>query len=170
MSDEVHSEPAGQQASKTPAHLHPLSAAYSAVARAWTWLQANVPPTLSRWTSFVVANFNTLVVKLPWAIVVIFVVAIVIRGLTEHVTVIEPLSVPKELEDRGYTPEVAGKRMRDAVDRFASSVNTAMKNPEIALPGELPNIVVPTVGISLDAIVASIRTLLRSTRSRSVTG
>src|ERR1700686_2813553 len=104
MSDEVHSEPAGQQASKTPAHLHPLSAAYSAVARAWAWLQANVPPTLSRWTSFVVANFNTLVVKLPWAIVVIFVVAIVIRGLTELGPVIEPLSVPKELEDRGYTP------------------------------------------------------------------
>jgi hypothetical protein len=78
--------------------------------------------------------------------------------------------VPKELEERGYTPEVAGKRMRDAIGRFASSVNTAMKNPEIAMPGELPNIVVPTVGISLDAIVASIRTLLRSTRSRSVTG
>ena len=126
---------------------------------------------LSRWTRFVVANFNTLVVKLPWAIVVIFVVAIVIRGLTEHVTG-DPAAVGAEGndEDRGYTPEVAGKRMRDAVDRFASSVNTAMKNPEIALPGKLPNIVVPTVGISLDAIVSSIRTLLRSTPSRSVTG
>src|ERR1700722_5757259 len=170
MSDEVRSAPAGQQDFKAPAHLHPLTAAFGAAAQAWTWLRTNARPLLSRWTNFVVANFNTLVVKLPWGIVVVFVVAIVIRGLTEHVTVIEPLSVPKELEDRGYTPEVAGKRMRDAVDRFASSVNTAMKNPEIALPGELPNIVVPTVGISLDAIVASIRTLLRSTRSRSITG
>ena len=170
MSDEVRSAPAGQQDFKAPAHLHPLTAAFGAAAQAWTWLRSNARPLLSRWTNFVVANFNTLVVKLPWAIVVVFVVAIVIRGLTEHVTVIEPLSVPKELEDRGYTPEVAGKRMRDAVNRFASSVNTSMKNPEIALPGELPNIVVPTVGLSLDAIVASIRTLLRSTRSRSVTG
>src|ERR1700719_171416 len=140
MSDELHSEPAGQQESKTPAHLHPLTSAYRAVARAWAWLRATVPPTLSRWTSFVVANFNTLVVKLPGAIIVIFILWMVIRGLTEHVTVIEPLSVPKQLEDRGYTPEVAGKHMRDAIDKFASSVNTAMKNPEIALQGELPNI------------------------------
>lgn len=140
------------------------------MARAWRWLRANVPPTLSRWARFVVANFNTLVVKLPSAIVVIFIIAIVVRGLTGHVTVIEPLSVPKELEDRGYTPEVAGKHLRDAVDRFATAVNTTMKSPEIALQGELPNIVVPTVGISLDAIVASMRTLLRSTRSRSVAG
>ena len=170
MSDEVHSKPAGRRDIETPAHLHPLTAVYRAVAQAWTWLRSKGPPLLSRCTKFIIDNFNTLVVKLPWAIVVIFVLLIVVRGLTEHVTVIEPLSVPKELEERGYTPEVAGKRMRDAIGRFASSVNTAMKNPEIAMPGELPNIVVPTVGISLDAIVASIRTLLRSTRSRSVTG
>jgi tetratricopeptide (TPR) repeat protein len=170
MSDEVHSAPAGQQESKTPAHLHPLSAAYSAVARAWTWLRSQGPPLLSRCTKFIVHNFNTLVVKLPGAIIVVFILWMVIRGLTEHVTVIEPLSVPKQLEDRGYTPEVAGKHMRDAIDKFASAVNTTMKNPEIALQGELPNIVVPTVGISLDAIVASIRTMLRSTRSRSITG
>lgn len=170
MSDEVHSAPADQQESKTPAHLHPLSAAYSAVARAWTWLRSQGPPLLSRGTKFIVHNFNTLVVKLPGAIIVVFILWMVIRGLTEHVTVIEPLSVPKQLEDRGYTPEVAGKHMRDAIEKFASAVNTTMKNPEIALQGELPNIVVPTVGISLDAIVASIRTMLRSTRSRSITG
>ena len=170
MSDEVHSEPAGRQASKAPAHWHPLSAAYSAVARAWSWLRSQGPPLLSRCTKFVVHNFNTLVVKLPGAIIVIFIFWMIIRGLTEHVTVIEPLSVPRQLEDRGYTPEVAGKHMRDAIDKFASAVNTTMKTPEIALQGELPNIVVPTVGISLDAIVASIRTMLRSTRSRSITG
>ena len=171
MSDEVHSEPAGQQASKAPAHYwHPLSAASSAVARAWSWLRSQGPPLLSRCTKFIVHNFNTLVVKLPGAIIVIFIFWMIIRGLTEHVTVIEPLSVPRQLEDRGYTPEVAGKHMRDAIDKYASAVNTTMKTPEIALQGELPNIVVPTVGISLDAIVASIRTMLRSTRSRSITG
>ena len=71
MSDEVHTTPAGQPESETPARLHPLTAAHRAAARAWTGLCSKGPPMLSRWTSFVVANFNTLVVKLPWAIVVI---------------------------------------------------------------------------------------------------
>ena len=119
---------------------------------------------------FVFANFTHIVVTLPWAVVVVFISAIVIQGLTENVTVIEPLSVPKDLAERGYTPEVAGKRLRDAVIEYAGSASTAMTGPEIALHGESPNIVVPSVGISLDAVVSSIRTLLRITRSRSITG
>jgi hypothetical protein len=116
------------------------------------------------------ANFTRIIVTLPWAIVVIFISAIVFHGLIEHVTVIEPLSVPKDLAERGYTPEVAGKRLHDAIIEYGSLAKTSMKNPELALHGELPNIVVPGVGISLDAVVSSIRTLLHSTRSRSITG
>src|SRR5580704_613328 len=143
MLDEVAAKPPVQDDAKSPAGAR--------VARAGAWLRANGPGFLARGAQFVGRNFNTLIVKLPWAIVVVFVLWIVVRGLTEHVTVIEALSVPKDLEDRGYTPEVAGKHLRDAVDKFAKSVNTTMRNPEIALQGELPNIVVPSVGISLDA-------------------
>ena len=45
-----------------------------------------------------------------------------------------------------------------------------MSTLDIALHGEAPNIVVPGVGLSIDAIVFSVRTLLRITRSKSITG
>src|SRR5579862_5827491 len=162
MLDEVAKGPAGHPDVKPAASAH--------TAQSWAWLKSDGASLVSRGTRFFGDNFNTLIVKLPMTIVVVAIIAILVQGLTAHVTVIEALSVPSELQERGYTPEVAGKRLRDAIDKFASSVNTTMKNPEIALQGELPDIVVPSVGISLDAIEASLRTLLRSTRSRSITG
>jgi tetratricopeptide (TPR) repeat protein len=122
--------------------------------------------------------------RLLWLFVVIVVTTIVVQGLTQHATVIEPISVPKSLADSGYTPEVAGRRLRDAIFRFATTLNTAPKNPDaqsnaaeynfgvsgFALQGDLPNIIVPTVGISLDAVVTTMRSLLHSTRSKNISG
>ena len=122
--------------------------------------------------------------RLLWLFVVIVVATIVVQGLTQHATVIEPISVPKSLADSGYTPEVAGRRLRDAIFQFATTLNTVPKNPDgqsntsesnfgvsgFTLQGDLPNIIVPTVGISLDAVVTTMRSLLHSTRSKSISG
>jgi tetratricopeptide (TPR) repeat protein len=108
--------------------------------------------------------------KLPWIAAIVVVAAILIRGLTEHVTVIHALSVPETLQTKGFTPEVAGHRLRDALADYVRSAKTHMRSPDIALHDELPDIVVPSVGISLDAVMSTIRTLLRSTRSRTISG
>jgi tetratricopeptide (TPR) repeat protein len=134
------------------------------------WLFANVPRLFLVVASFVYQNFSGFLAKGLWATAGVVIAAIVIRGLTERVTVIEPISVPKTLAERGYTPDVAAQRLQDAMRKFAGSANTHMRQPEIALHAELPNIVVPTVGISLDAIMSTIRTLFRSTRSQSIGG
>jgi tetratricopeptide (TPR) repeat protein len=118
----------------------------------------------------ILQGFYTFISRLPWAIAVIAIVALLIRGLTEYVTIIEPISVPKALADSGYTQEVAAKRLRDAMVGFVTAVNARMNQPEMALNSELPNVVVPTVGVSLDAVMSSLRTLLRITRTRSVSG
>jgi Tfp pilus assembly protein PilF len=115
-------------------------------------------------------NFYSIITKLPWAIAAFTIIALVIRGLTEHVTVIEPIMVPKVLAESGYTQEVAARRLRDAMATFVASANTRMDQPEVALNSELPNVVVPTVGISLDAFMSSMRTLLRITRTQSIAG
>jgi tetratricopeptide (TPR) repeat protein len=120
--------------------------------------------------SFVYENFSSFVARLLWTSAGLVIAAIIVQGLMQHVTVIEPLSVPKALADRGYSSDVAAQRFRDAMTGFAASVNTHMKQSEVALHAELPNIVVPTVGISLDAVMASVRTLFRSTRSQSLGG
>lgn len=125
---------------------------------------------LKQIATYIFQNFYSFVSKLLWVAAIFVVVAIVIQGLTKHATVIQPLSVPETLVKSGYTPEVAGNRMRDALLEFVKSANTHAKSPDIALHGELPDIVVPSVGISLDAIMSTIRTLLRSTRSRTVSG
>jgi Flp pilus assembly protein TadD len=104
------------------------------------------------------------------ACAIIIVGTIVFQGLTQHATVINPLSVPKQLSERGFTDEVAAHRLRDAEADYVKNASSHMSGPELALHGDLPNIIVPTVGISLDAVVSTVHTLMRTTRSRTVSG
>jgi hypothetical protein len=119
--------------------------------------------------SFFGALYN-LASKLLWIFVVFVVVTILFQGVTYRSTVIDSISVPKSLADSGYTSDVAAGRLRDAMLKFATDANTQMKGPEVALHGDLPDIIVPTVGISINAVTTTIRTLFRFTRSRSLAG
>jgi tetratricopeptide (TPR) repeat protein len=139
-------------------------------APAWHRPVAAAASMLRAAAQFVLRNYNDFFTKLPWAVVIVIIVAILIRGLTERVTVIQPLSVPQGLAEHGYTPEVAGGRLRDALAEFIEAAQSHMHSPEIAMPGELPDIAVPSVGVSLDAIMSSVRTLLGITRSRTISG
>src|SRR5208282_3807968 len=103
-------------------------------------------------------------------IVVIVVATLLIQELTERTVAIEPIFVPKELADKGYAPDVAARRLRDAVNRFVARALASMKGPEIALRGDVPDIVVPTVGISIDSIATAMRGFLHSNRHRSISG
>jgi hypothetical protein len=134
------------------------------------WVQVRSPSLIWRGTIFVLGWAYALVSKLPIIIAIVVIGTIIVQGLTQHATVVNPISVPKELADRGYTPDVAGHRLRDAMTEYTNRYHSSKKNPEVALSGDQPTIVVPTVGISLDAVVSSMRTLLRSTRSRSISG
>jgi hypothetical protein len=138
--------------------------------RVWAWVWPQDPK--SKWptvTSLSATAYN-FVVKVPWVIAIAVIVIIVVQGLTQSTTVIEPISVPKDLSDSGYTAEVAARRLRDAIQKYSADASSSMKGPAIAMHGELPTVVVPTVGISLDAIVTSVRTVLHSTRSRTISG
>ena len=134
------------------------------------WVRLSQPRAILHGLAVMVAWLHAMLLKLPLLVVIIVLATIVIQGLTQHATVIDPISVPRDLADSGYTAEVASHRLRDAVTDFMNGVNSRMSNPDIALHGDLPKIVVPAVGISLDAIVASIRTLMHGTRSRTVSG
>lgn len=99
-------------------------------------------------------------------------IVLIVDGLTSKVTVIEPIAVPKALADAGYTPEVAGHRLRDALEQLADAVRDEStvdeKNAansilahDIAARDELPDFVVPQIGLSLSAIISSIRSVAR---------
>jgi tetratricopeptide (TPR) repeat protein len=118
-----------------------------------------------------IGNFFALI---SFAVFVVCLVLIV-QDLNRDVTVIEPIAVPKALADSGYTPEVAGHRMRDALDALQQLVNAEPESPlvdeqnkanqilahSVAARDELPDFVVPQIGLSLSAIVSSIRSVLQ---------
>jgi tetratricopeptide (TPR) repeat protein len=110
------------------------------------------------------------VIKLIWIAACIILVAFVLQDLSKDLVIIEPISVPRVLADNGYTPEVAGRRLRDALDEYALEAGSVMKGPTISPRDELPNIVVPKIDISLDTILSSIRTILHYRDRLDVSG
>jgi tetratricopeptide (TPR) repeat protein len=95
-----------------------------------------------------------------------------------------PVAVPKGLQERGYTADVATTRLRDAVDKVIASANTSLpaaydyinttiatpKNPNFALHEDFPDLVVPTVGLSLETVAAYIRMFFHIERRRNISG
>ena len=108
--------------------------------------------------------------KLLWIILAVVIVIFVAQDLSNNLVAIEPISVPKVLSESGYTAEVASRRLRDAIDAYAVKVGSRMGNPNVAPRDELPNIVVPKIGVSLETIASSIRSLLHFGNRQTVSG
>jgi len=149
-----------------------LQALFKRVRSQAFWAHLIEPRSVWRALGAVVGWLHMASVRLPWLVAILVVAIILIQGLTQHATVIDPISVPRELADKGYTADVAGQRLRDAMTDYMRAANThmSMSQAELAMRGDLPKIVVPGAGISLDAVIASLRTLLRGTRTKTVTG
>lgn len=74
--------------------------------------------------------------------------ALLTKELTQHRLYIEPISVPKLMIENGYTPDVAARRLRDAINRVVTAAESIKHGPNVSLHGDQPDIVVPTVGIA----------------------
>jgi hypothetical protein len=60
------------------------------------------------------------VIALSWIVIFIVIGVLVVEELARDVVTIEPISVPKTLAENGYTPEVASRRLHDAITHYAS--------------------------------------------------
>jgi len=112
------------------------------------------------------------VVGLSWIVIFVVIGVLVVEDLSRDVVTIEPIAVPKTLADNGYTPEVASHRLRDAINHYAS-VNRAaslIEELNIAPSDELPDFVIPQIGLSLNAVVSSIRSVLHYGTGRRISG
>jgi len=152
-----------------------------------------VAQVLSRWQYFktflhnavswiadktTVGNFFALISLL----VFLGIAVLIFQDLTHDVAIIEPIAVPKALADSGYTPEVTGHRLRDALDALQQLVDAEPESSQVdetnaansilahnvAARDELPDFVVPQIGLSLSAIVSSIRSVLHYTKGGNV--
>jgi tetratricopeptide (TPR) repeat protein len=132
--------------------------------------------TAFRWVAktATIGNFVTVI----WVGLSVMICWLIAQDLMRDVVTIEPISVPKALSDSGYTPEVAGHRLRDALNSYASRSRTGPFADEsnsnldlnIADRSELPDFVVPQIGLSLNALVSSMRSVLHYRSGPTISG
>jgi tetratricopeptide (TPR) repeat protein len=73
--------------------------------------------------------------------------------LIRHQTVIQPISVPQPMTEAGISPEIAARRLQDALNRIAEEAATISdKGLAVSMSADAPEIVVPTVGISMSTV------------------
>jgi tetratricopeptide (TPR) repeat protein len=117
-------------------------------------------------------------VRLIWVFASVFIIIFIVQNLFRDLVIIEPISVPKAFSERGYTPEVASDRLSDALFKFATGSGSSMNYSNTALGREInefggrkpPDIVVPRLELSLDAIVSLVRSVLHYGSRRSISG
>jgi hypothetical protein len=95
---------------------------------------------------------RSVLLSISAVLTVVLVFAFLFKALIGRQLYIEPISVPKTLAEDGYTPEIAAQQFREALNRVVAAANSLRHAPNIALRGDQPDIVVPTVGISLDTM------------------
>jgi tetratricopeptide (TPR) repeat protein len=89
------------------------------------------------------------------------VLVLLFREVTTDQTVIQPISVAKSLEDDGLTPEVAARRLQDAMNAVLFEASTSGgREVKVSFGKDLPEIVVPTVGMSLSTLANYVRMFL----------
>jgi tetratricopeptide (TPR) repeat protein len=90
------------------------------------------------------------------------------KALTQKTITIAPISVPKMLAESGYTADVAAQRLRDALNKVLGDPHS--KGPVVALQTEIPSIVVPTIGLSLETVAADVRTFFHIANRLNISG
>jgi len=140
------------------------------IARAWIWSLAFRQYLTWEYGKTVIKAASRKTVTLLWILVAIVILFFVAQSFTGDVVTLEPLSVPKTFSESGYTAEVASQHLRDALNNFVENTGSGMQGPNLALRGELPTIIVPKVGLSVDAIVSAVRGLLHYGSHRQISG
>jgi tetratricopeptide (TPR) repeat protein len=92
------------------------------------------------------------------------------EALFEPSVVIEPISVPKEVEAIGYTPDVAALHLLDAMEKYVVRAHTGGTGPKLALHKDQADFALPNVGLSFKAVVAQIRAFIPIVRSQNISG
>jgi tetratricopeptide (TPR) repeat protein len=127
-------------------------------------------PPLPQWLPSMEDARKFVVNALIVVIAILSFVVVLKAGLT-RATVIETISVPRQLEDRGYTAVAVAQRIIDEitdVDRVASTLKAHGAFSSVPLESKLPKIDLPVGGISLATFVSQFRELLGITDTKII--
>ncbi len=115
-------------------------------------------------------GFSGFVLSLGAVIVVGALLLLLGQQFLRKTVSIEAITVPKAVAEEGYTGEVAATRLRDAISRVVEKAALPLPGTNVELHTDLPEIVVPRLGIPLDAVATVARTLLGMRQWRSISG
>jgi tetratricopeptide (TPR) repeat protein len=136
--------------------------------RSWLAKAANWLLSL-RWIR-TTKRITAIILTLGSAALIAMVLALIVRGVFANTISIRAITVPKALEERGFTAEVAAQRLRDAMTQYVRAANARMKGTDIELRSDEPNIILPAVNLSLDTVISALRTFFRSSTRRNISG
>lgn len=136
----------------------------------WRWLLSRDFKAAAKNAAAAWKAFSDFMWSVLWLAVAVLVIALILQSVMRRTVAIQTIGVPKMLEERGLTAEIAAQRLRDVLADYTGAARTHMKNVGIHLQSEEPDIVVPSVGLSLDTVVTMIRTFIRSERRKNISG
>jgi tetratricopeptide (TPR) repeat protein len=122
--------------------------------------------TASRWWTFVIKGVLGLAAILTFAVIT----NLFYEALFKRSIIIEPISVPKDMEANGYTPDVAALHLLDAMNKYAEHARTSGAGPKLALHMDPADFVLPSVGLSFKAVVAQIRRFVPIGGGQNISG
>jgi len=122
--------------------------------------------TANRWWTFAIKGVLGLAAILTFAVIT----NLLYEALFKRSVVIEPISVPKDMEANGYTPDVAALHLLDAMEKYVVRAHTGGTGPKLALHKDQADFVLPNVGLSFKAVVAQIRTFIPIGGSQNISG
>ncbi len=137
-----------------------------------------------------------LILSVVAVISVAVVLVFLVQGVAGRTIYIEPIAVPKTLADEGYGPDVAARRLQDAINRLRAPIEQAAVSTPVlhaserrsssgldvsvfaspqqrfdtSLPSDIPAIVIPGVGASLDSVAISIQRFFGWERRLTISG
>ena len=115
-------------------------------------------------------SLSGLILSLGGVVIVSALLFLLGQQLLRRTVSIDPLSVPKNVAERGYTGQIAAAHLRAAILKITEQASIPVLGADVSLHAEAPDIVIPKLGIPLDAIASVARTLFGTKRWRSISG
>ncbi|MGR9145689.1 tetratricopeptide repeat protein (plasmid) [Rhizobium leguminosarum] len=120
--------------------------------------------------SDIAATIKKAVLGITGTIVFICFVILIYRAVTTPTITILPITVPKELVDRGYTPEALALQLRDQLLYLVKEAKSGKPAAQIVSSAEFSTINVPQTGMSLEMIASEIRKSFGTAKSSEISG
>jgi tetratricopeptide (TPR) repeat protein len=98
------------------------------------------------------------------------VVFVTVWNIRDHSIVIEPMSVPEALMDDGYLPTVASQKLQDAISDIVVRARSSRKHESVKLSAELPDFVVPAIGLSASTMARAVLSTFHLRTQRTISG